>query len=150
MLPIFPSCYRALNAADITYLSAEEVRRISVNNNNVLVLPTQPSFTSDILAYGTIAYELMTLERPYTNLSLVDLVWKLGNGLYQSLDLLPKGRFRSIISKCWSTVPTKRPKFNKILSQVQDDSQQLLGKYSSVNYHNYSVPNYLYSLGGIH
>lgn len=138
--------HRTLDTADITYLSAEDVQRISSIDSKQLILESQPfSFTSDVFAYGTIVYELTTLKRPYHNLSLVDLIWKLGNMEYQPLDALPKNRFRSIISKCWSICPLKRPSFKKILASVQDES--ILGKYSTVQFHNHSVPSHLCSLG---
>ena len=139
------SFHRSLGAADINYLPGEDVQKIHVGSSKQLVLSSQPSFSSDVFAYGTIAYELMTLERPYNNLPLVDLIWKLGNHDYQSLEGVAKGRFRSVISRCWSQQASKRPTFKKTLTMVQDDSK--LGKFSSVQFHNYSVPSHLCSMG---
>lgn len=133
---------RKLDGFDLIYLPPEEVRAISQHSQSQFYLPVKPSNSSDVFAFGTLTYELVTIATPFKNQSLVDLVWNVGNGRCQPLTLVPKSRLKSVISRCWNL--QKRPTFKDILTSVQDNiiiPQRFHSSYST------SVPTELCSMG---
>ena len=74
-----------------------------------------------IAFYRTIIYELMLLEYPYKSVPLETQIWRIGRGDLQALTLVPKGRLRSIISRCWEESPQRRPIFKDLLARLEQD-----------------------------
>lgn len=68
----------------------------------------------------TIVYELMSLEQPYKHLQAECLIWQVGQGRTQSVALLPKGRFRNIITSCWRENADRRPSFTELLVVLEE------------------------------
>ncbi|XP_019852299.1 PREDICTED: kinase suppressor of Ras 1-like [Amphimedon queenslandica] len=122
---------RQLEGCDLPYLTPEEIRSITQLSNGYLFLPTKPTPSTDIFAFGTIAYELTTLKLPFLNQSLLDLIWSVGNNGHQSLKLLPRSCFRSVIHRCWSH--TRRTTFKDILSSIQDNTSFPPTRFSSTS-----------------
>lgn len=80
-------------------------------------------FISDIInafILRTIVYELMSLEQPYKYLQAECLIWQVGQGRTQSVALLPKGRFRNIITSCWRENMDRRPSFTELLVVLEE------------------------------
>ena len=102
-----------------------------------MIMKAQPSFTSDVFTFGTITYELVSMELPFKDVPLIELIWCVGNGHHQPLTLLSKGRFRSVITRCWNQHLIKRPTFEKVFTSIQDDVILPLS-YTSTS--SYSVP----------
>ena len=111
-----------------------------------LYLQSRPTVHGDIFAFGTITYELVTMNKPFKSTPLVSQIWQVGNGKCQPLTLLPRSRFRSIIHRCWRDFQTKRPSFVDILASVED--MPLLHKPASQL--SLSVPGELCTLGRLH
>lgn len=125
------------------YLPPEDIRAIEEHNRQA-VLPSRPSCSADMFAFGSIVYELVTLEKPFKATDLLSLIWQVGNGKTQSLSLLSRGKFRRMITRCWSESPAQRPSFKEILSSVADNLTLPASFQSS---HSSSVPSELCSLG---
>lgn len=134
---------RKLDTNDLIYLPPEDIRALEEKEGE-MILTTRPSCHGDIFAFGSIVYELVTLEKPFKNASLLNLIWQVGNGACQPLSLLPRGRFKGIISHCWYENPSKRPSFKEILSSVADNLLLPRGVFSP---HCSSVPSELCTLG---
>ena len=137
------SC-RKLDYTDLVYLPHEEIRSVCYQSTRQMILKTQPSFASDVFAYGTLTYELVSLELPFKDVPLIDIIWCVGNGHHQQLTLLSKGRFRSVITRCWNQHSIRRPTFKEVLTSIQDDVVLPLS-YNSTS--SYSVPSQLCTLG---
>lgn len=45
----------------------------------------------------------------------------MGRGDLQALTLIPKGRLRSIIWRCWVESPPSRPSFKELLATIEQD-----------------------------
>ena len=71
------------------------------------------------MIYRTIIYELMLLEYPYKAVPLETQIWRIGRGQLQDLTLIPKGRLRSMICRCWTESPEKRPSFKDLLASIE-------------------------------
>lgn len=76
----------------------------------------------------TIIYELMMLEYPYKCLPLQTRIWRVGKGDLQALTLVPKGRLRNIIWRCWVESPLCRPSFKELLATIEQDVSWGRGK----------------------
>lgn len=122
---------RQLEGYDLPYLTPDEIRSVTQLPNGELFLPVKPTPSSDIFAFGTLTYELVTLKSPFQNQSLLELVWSIGNNRVQSLEFLPRSCFRSVIHRCWSL--TKRTTFKNILSSIQDNTLFPPNRYSSTS-----------------
>lgn len=142
-IQVFPLFHRTMHSSDLVYLPPEDVKEL-VSRNGQVVLPTRPSYSSDIFAFGSIVYELVTLESPFKNSSPLSIIWQVGNGRSQCLSLLQRGRFKGLISRCWATCQYRRPSFKQIISTVADSlilPRDIHSKFST------SVPNDLCTLG---
>ena len=62
----------------------------------------------------------MSLEHAYKHLPAECVIWRVGQGKMQPVTLLPKGRFRNIISSCWRENPQKRPSFTQLLVVLEE------------------------------
>ena len=142
-LTVFSIYCRKVDSNDLIYLPPEDIRALEEKDGE-MALTTRPSCSGDVFAFGTIVYELVTLEKPFKNASLLNLIWQVGNGVCQSLSLLPRGRFKGIISHCWSESHSKRLSFKEILSSVADNLILPRGINSP---HSSSVPSELCTLG---
>lgn len=67
----------------------------------------------------------MLLEYPYKALPLETQIWRIGRGDLQALTLIPKGRLRSIICRCWVESPQRRPSFKELLASIEQDVSHL-------------------------
>ena len=139
----FSLSVRILEGYELAYLPPEDIQQVQqLKSGKKFHLSTKPNQSSDIYAFGTITYELMTLKLPFHNETLLDLVWSVGNYQYQSVSLIPQSKFRSIIKRCWTI--TRRTTFKDILTSIQDNLSlpvKLRSSYST------STPVELYTTG---
>lgn len=92
----------------LSYLAPELMRKLNphlgaeCNNLNF-------TFSSDVYAFGTIWYELLTNNLPYRDSQPDITIWQVGRGLKQPLINLHAPReIKNILLVCWSA---ERPKF---------------------------------------
>ena len=128
---------------NLLYLPDEEIRSVCYKIKGQMILKTQPSFTSDVFAFGTLAYELVTLKLPFKDVPLINLIWLVGNGNHQPLTLLSRDIFRSVITHCWNQHLIRRPTFKEVLTSLKDDIMLPLSYTSTCSY---SVPSQLCTL----
>lgn len=70
----------------------------------------------------------MLLEYPYKSVPLETQIWRIGRGDLQALTLVPKGRLRTIISRCWAEPPQRRPIFKDLLARLEQDVSERGGR----------------------
>ncbi|KAL3316957.1 kinase suppressor of Ras 2 [Cichlidogyrus casuarinus] len=78
---------------------------------------TELPFTiySDIYAFGTIWYELLTNEFPYKGLPSEAILLQAGKGLKQSMRIPGPKDFKEFLNLCWAYEAQKRPGFSNIV-----------------------------------
>lgn len=112
----------------LSYLAPELMRKLNPHNgpecNNLNF-----SFSSDVYAFGTIWYELLTSDMPYRNPSPEITIWQVGRGLKQPLINLQAPReIKNILLMCWSA---ERPKFPDIKNLLESLPRRRVQRSSS-------------------
>lgn len=102
----------------LSYLAPEIMRKLNVHHgsecNNINF-----TFSSDVYAFGTIWYELLTGELPYRNSAPEITIWQVGKGLKQPLVNLQASReIKNILLICWSAERPKFPDLNNLLESL--------------------------------
>ncbi|XP_065316734.1 probable serine/threonine-protein kinase mkcC isoform X2 [Gordionus sp. m RMFG-2023] len=146
------SNYLSIPHGWLYYLAPELIRSLRVAtslHDDDIHLPF--TFASDVFSYGTILYELVTGNWPFSDQTSESLIWQLGTGLlapfiattsYSSNQLKP---VRALTyNHCWSFQPQLRLSFGQI-SKILEGSKQadphsqtpILGNVTSnVNHNN--------------
>lgn len=112
----------------LSYLAPELMRKLNAhygpecNNLNF-------TFSSDVYAFGTIWYELLTGDMPYVNPAPEITIWQVGRGLKQPLINLQAPReIKNILLMCWSA---ERPKFLDIRNLLESLPRKRVQRSSS-------------------
>nr|XP_039251787.1 kinase suppressor of Ras 2-like isoform X2 [Styela clava] len=106
----------------LCYMAPEIIRALSVPYNDMDVVSSLPyTKESDVYAFGTVWYELLTGCWPFKDYPAESITWQVGNGKKQSLAHLqgPK-ELKDILMTCWAYEPSQRPDFsdNGIMGQI--------------------------------
>lgn len=98
----------------LTYIAPEILRTIVVDPP---VLYTTAEYTkeSDVFAFGTIVYELVTWRYPFFGQPPEIIVWKICTNQCQQVDSIKSARaVKRLMDICWSFDATDRPSFSDI------------------------------------
>lgn len=102
----------------LSYLAPEIMRKLNAHYGsecNYLNF----TFSSDVYAFGTIWYELLTGDLPYRNTSPEITIWQIGRGLKQPLINLQAPReIKNILLMCWSAERPKFPDLRELLESL--------------------------------
>ncbi|CAH1801681.1 unnamed protein product [Owenia fusiformis] len=95
----------------LCYLAPEIMHSLRPGKSKV---PDEVPFSthSDVYAFGTVWYELLTGEWPFRSLPPEAIIWQVGKGIKQSLASMQASRdVKDILMLCWSFKPTDRQDF---------------------------------------
>ncbi|XP_043194375.1 kinase suppressor of Ras 2-like isoform X2 [Amphibalanus amphitrite] len=100
----------------LCYLSPEIVRCLRPGDNRDLPF----SMSSDIFAFGTVWYELLSGEWPWKDQPAEATIWLVGRGMKQSLANIQASRdVKDLLMKCWNYHQSERPDFTELLSILE-------------------------------
>uniref|UniRef100_A0A158Q6Q7 Kinase suppressor of Ras 2 n=1 Tax=Elaeophora elaphi TaxID=1147741 RepID=A0A158Q6Q7_9BILA len=111
----------------LSYIAPELIKALSAD---LIQLPFTEN--SDVYAFGTIWYELMTYRFPFRELHPDVVIWKVGCGFKASLDDISGPReVKDILFRCWNYAPKERPTLCDILGMLERLPKKRLGRSPS-------------------
>ncbi|CAL8071369.1 unnamed protein product [Orchesella dallaii] len=113
----------------LCYLAPELIKCLKPVSKHDNELPFAK--TTDIYAFGTVWYELLTGEWPYKGLPAESIIWQVGSGIRQPLPTLFSRDVKDILMSCWSTRPEERVDFTKIQKIVEKLPKKRLARSPS-------------------
>lgn len=113
--------YASIPQGHLTYLAPELMRTLS-RKGCVLSTEEKNSDWSNVYAYSTILYEILTGRWPL-NFPTHSIIWMIGKGKQESVAHLqcPES-FKKLIKDCWSNNPKSRPEFSRIAEFLQQQN----------------------------
>lgn len=97
----------------LCYLAPEIMRTLTVQPDQGEDLPFTKA--SDVFAFGTVWFELLTGEWPWRHLMPETIIWLVGRGMEPSLANLQASKdVKDLLLCCWAFRPERRPDFTAI------------------------------------
>ena len=114
----------------LCYLAPEIMRTLSVQPNEGDDLPF--SKASDVYAFGTVWFELLTGEWPYKLQTPETIIWMVGRGMKPSLPNLSTSRdVKDILLMCWNFYLDYRPDFTYLSNTLETIPKKRLARSPS-------------------
>lgn len=108
----------SIPAGWLCYLSPEVIRELKVHQQQTEDLPFTRA--SDLYAFGTVWYELLTGEWPWKDQPPEAIIWQVGKGIRPTLANLQASReVKDILVQCWLFNPRDRPEFPAIAQTLE-------------------------------
>jgi len=100
----------------LCYLSPEIIRSLRPGDNRDLPF----TMSSDVFAFGTVWYELLSGEWPWREQPAEATIWLVGRGMKQSLANIQASRdVKDLLMKCWNYRQSERPDFTALLTILE-------------------------------
>ena len=118
----------------LCYLAPEIMRtlRVSPDETDEDTFTKAFSKESDIYAFGTIWFELLTGEWPWKYQPPETIIWLVGRGMKPSLANLQASRdVKDILVMCWTFKPDKRPDFSILNNYLEKIPKKRLARSPS-------------------
>lgn len=131
---------------ELVYLPPEAMRTLYMEQGRLHRAKTSGhTFEANIFSFGTIVYEMVTMQRPFTGVHGNCIVWQVATGRTHSLQQLAEGKFRDLVQGCWTERPHQRPSFKELLEEIE---QNMSPKSCGLKSHfSFSEPSQLAKLG---
>ncbi|KAK7571924.1 hypothetical protein V9T40_014396 [Parthenolecanium corni] len=115
----------------LCYLAPELMRSLKVH-----IKPDDEhlpfSKASDVYAFGTVWYELLCGEWPFTTQDPEAVIWQVGKGMKPSLPNLEASRdVKDILMQCWAYSANRRPDFTSLLKTLEKLPKKKLARSPS-------------------
>ncbi|XP_074642456.1 kinase suppressor of Ras 2-like isoform X2 [Tubulanus polymorphus] len=115
----------------LCYLAPEIIQVLHAGENSSR---SDLNFTeySDVYAFGTVWYELLSGDWPFKNLPPESIIWQVGKGMKQSLMHVTASRdVKDILMACWAFKCNNRPDFAQILKALEKLPKKRLNRSPS-------------------
>lgn len=114
--------YASIPQGHLTYLAPELMRTLT-RKGGVLSPEERNTEWSNVYAYSTILYEILTSKWPLNFHPTHSVIWMIGKGQQQCVSYIqcPES-LKELIRNCWSDVPQDRPGFSRIAEFLQQQN----------------------------
>jgi len=110
--------WMSIPAGWLCYLAPEVIRELRIHQKASEDLPFTRA--SDVYAFGTVWYELLTGEWPWKQQPPESIIWQVGKGIKPTLANLQASReVKDILVQCWLFSPADRPEFPEIAQTLE-------------------------------
>jgi len=124
--------YMSIPAGWLCYLAPELIRELRVVQQQTRGEDLPFTQASDVYAFGTVWYELLTSEWPWKHQHPETIVWQAGRGIKPSLANLQANRdVKDILVQCWRYDPDQRPDFSSLLQTLEKIPKKRLARSPS-------------------
>jgi kinase suppressor of Ras 2 len=114
----------------LCYLAPEIMRTLRVQATEGEDLPFTKA--SDVYAFGTVWFELLTGEWPWKHQSPETIIWMVGKGMKPSLANLSASRdVKEILVMCWTFKNEHRPDFTYLSNSLETIPKKRLARSPS-------------------
>ncbi len=114
----------------LCYLAPEIMRALKVQPNEGEDLPFTKA--SDIYAFGTIWFEMLTGEWPWKDQPPETIIWMVGKGMRPTLANLTASKdVKDILVMCWTFPPENRPEFALLSNSLEKIPKKRLARSPS-------------------
>ncbi|KAM3724096.1 Kinase suppressor of Ras [Dirofilaria immitis] len=111
----------------LSYIAPELIKALSAE---LVQLPFTEN--SDVYAFGTIWYELMTYRFPFQELHPDVVIWKVGSGFKTPLsDISGPREVKDILIQCWNYIAKERPTLRDISEMLERFPKKRLARSPS-------------------
>lgn len=94
--------------------------------------------SSDVYAFAIIAYEIMTLEELFKDYNIFMLYSKvIINGERPKFKFPIPNCYQNLITRCWSPNPERRPTFQEIVEELNNNDEFIFDMIDKEEYYNY-------------
>jgi len=112
----------------LCYLAPEIMRSLTVYQSEGDDLPFTKA--SDIFAFGTVWFEMLTGEWPWKTIGPESIIWLVGRGMKPSLANLQASRdVKDILVMCWTYNADHRPDFTHLSKMLEKIPKKRLARY---------------------
>jgi len=122
--------YMSIPAGWLCYLAPEVIRELRVHQTSGEDLPFTRA--SDVYAFGTVWYELLTGEWPWRQQHPESIIWQAGRGIKPTLANLQASRdVKDVLVQCWLFNSVQRPDFSALLQILEKIPKKRLARSPS-------------------
>ncbi|VDI79462.1 kinase suppressor of Ras 1-like [Mytilus galloprovincialis] len=126
----------------LTYMAPEILRTLMIDPP-IIYMKAECTKESDVFAFGTIVYELVTWRYPFFGQLPESIIWRICTNQYEEIDKIKSAKaMKRLMELCWSFDPGDRPSFANI-------SKDLNRTISLHKRHSISEPDILSRFGSI-
>ncbi|XP_042067317.1 serine/threonine-protein kinase STY8-like isoform X1 [Salvia splendens] len=80
---------------------------------------------ADVFSFAIVLWELVTAKVPYDNMTPLQAALGVRQGLRPELPINAHPKILSLMQRCWEAIPSKRPSFSEIRSEMEALQQEV-------------------------
>ena len=126
------------NSESLTMQSTANVKGTPIYISPEIYQNVEYNIESDVYAFAFIMYEIITNEQPFAECkSVEEIKTKVINGIRPKFPYPISDAYQDLIERCWNQDPSKRPTFDEIVDELQNDPSYLTDEIEKDDFFQY-------------